>query len=102
MAAIVAVYKTPKDVAAFNAYFFAKHVPLAKKLPGLRRCRVSDGAVGLPAEPGAVQVVAILEFDNLEAIQKALVSPEAQATAMDFGNFTDGGVDLMVFNTKDV
>ena len=51
MAAAVVVYKTPKNVAAFNDYYFAKHVPIAKKVPGLRSYLVSDGAVGLPFEP---------------------------------------------------
>lgn len=100
MAAIVAIYKKPKDAAAFDAYYFSKHVPTAKKLPGLRNYRVSDGAVGLPAEPGAVHLVAILEFDSKEAIQKALASPEGQATAADLGNFADGGVDLMICDLK--
>ena len=102
MAAVVAVYKTPKNVGAFNDYYFAKHVPLAKKLPGLRSYRVSDGAVGLPAEPGGVHLIAILEFDSVEAIQRAIASPEGQATVADVGNFADGGVDVMVFNTKSV
>ncbi len=56
MAAIVAVYKTPKNVAAFNDYYFAKHVPIARKLPGLIGYHVSDGPVGLPMEPGAITV----------------------------------------------
>ena len=100
MAFIVAVYKKPKDAAAFNAYYFAKHVPIAKTLPGLRSFRVSDGAVGLPSEPGGVHLVALLEFDSAEAIQKAFASPQGQATAGDLANFAAGGVDLMVFNTK--
>jgi uncharacterized protein (TIGR02118 family) len=98
----MAVYKTPKNIAAFNDYYFAKHVPLAKAIPGLRGYQVTDGAVGLPVEPGAVHLVALLEFDSVEAIGKALASPEGQATAGDLGNFADGGVDLMVFNTKNV
>ncbi len=102
MAYIVAVYKTPKNVAAFDAYYFSKHVPIAKKIPGLRSYQVSDGAVGLPVEPGGVHLVALLEFDSVDAIQKALGSPEGQATAADLGNFADGGVDLMVFDTKNV
>ena len=102
MAAVVAVYKTPKNAEAFNAYYFGKHVPIAKAMPGLRRYRVSDGAVGLPAEPGAVHLVAILEFDSLEAIQRALAGPEGQATVADLKNFADGGVDVMAFDMKDV
>ena len=102
MAAVVAVYRTPKNVAAFNEYYFAKHVPLAKRIPGLRAYRVSDGPVGLPVEPGAVHLVAILEFDSAAAIRQALGSPEGQATAADLGAFADGGVDMMVFDTKPV
>lgn len=102
MAAVVAVYKTPKNVDAFNTYYFTKHVPTAKKIPGLRRYRVSDHAVGLPIEPGAVHLVAILEFDSVNAIHQALGSPEGQATTGDLANFADGGVDIMVFDTKDV
>jgi len=102
MAAIVAVYKTPKSVDAFNTYYFTKHVPIAKKMPGLRRYRVSDGPVGTPVEPDAAHLVAILEFDSVNAIHQALASPEGQATAGDLGNFADGGVDLMVFDTKEV
>ena len=102
MAIMVAVYKRPKDTAAFNAYYFAKHVPIAKTLPGLRSYRVSEGAVGLPADPGGVHLVALLEFDSAEAIQKAFASPQGQATAGDLANFADGGVDLMVFDTKSV
>ncbi len=102
MAKLIAVYKTPKNVEAFNAYYFAKHAPLAKTVPGLRSYQVSDGAVDLPVEPGGVHLVAILEFDSVEAIRQALGTPQGQATAADLGNFADGGVDLMVFDTKTV
>ncbi len=100
MAKLIAVYKTPKNVAAFNEYYFAKHAPLAKKITGLRSYQVSDGPVGLPMEAGGIHLVAILEFDSVEAIQTGLGSPEGQATAGDLANFADGGVELITFNTK--
>jgi hypothetical protein len=34
MAQLVVLYKTPKNADAFDKYYFATHVPLAKKLPG--------------------------------------------------------------------
>ena len=37
MARMVVIYRTPKDPAAFDAHYFEVHVPLAKKLPGLRK-----------------------------------------------------------------
>jgi uncharacterized protein (TIGR02118 family) len=36
MAKIFVLYSKPADTAAFDAYYFDKHVPLAKTLPGLR------------------------------------------------------------------
>jgi len=100
MAKLIAVYKTPKSAEAFDRYYFSTHVPLAKKIPGLRNYEVSSGAVGLPVDPGGVHLVALLEFDSADAIRSALGTPEGQATAGDLANFADGGVDLMVFDTK--
>ncbi|MGH6973834.1 MAG: EthD family reductase, partial [Stellaceae bacterium] len=37
MAHMVVIYKTPKDKAAFDRHYFGTHVPLAKKIPGLRK-----------------------------------------------------------------
>ena len=102
MALLAAIYKTPKNAAAFDAYYAATHAPLAKKLPGLKSYTVSSGPVGMPAEPGNVHLVALLEFESAEAIRNGLGSPEGQATAADLANFADGGVDLMIFDTKPI
>ena len=49
MARMVVVYKTPEDIKAFNRHYFEKHVPIAKKRPGLRKYEVSEAADGLEA-----------------------------------------------------
>jgi uncharacterized protein (TIGR02118 family) len=100
LAKLVAIYKTPKDVAAFDQYYVATHAPLAKKIPGLRSFEVSSGPVGLPVDAGGVHLVAILEFDSADAIRAALGTSEGKATAADLANFADGGVDLMIFDSK--
>ena len=102
LAKIVAIYKTPKDVAAFDQYYVSTHAPLAKKMPGLRSYEVSSGPIGLPVDAGGVHLVAILEFDSADAIRAALGTPEGQAAAGDLANFADGGVDLMIFDSKSV
>ena len=51
MAHVVVMYKTPKDTAAFDKYYFETHVPIAKKIPGLRKYEVSKGPVATPAGP---------------------------------------------------
>ncbi len=42
MAAIVVLYRTPLDPAAFERHYAEVHIPLAKKIAGLRslRCRM--------------------------------------------------------------
>ncbi len=37
MASLIVMYRTPKDAAAFDKYYFEKHVPLGKKIPGLQK-----------------------------------------------------------------
>jgi uncharacterized protein (TIGR02118 family) len=101
MARVVVLYKTPKDAAAFDRYYFDKHVGIAKKIPGLRKYEVSQGAVATPAGPSGIHLVAILGFDDMAAIQGAFASPEGQAAAGDLANFATGGADLLMFDTRD-
>jgi uncharacterized protein (TIGR02118 family) len=102
MAHVIALYKHPADVAAFDDYYFGKHLPLAKTLPGLRGYQVSTGPVATPTGASPYHLVAILEFDSLAAIQAGLTSPEGAATAGDLRNFAQAGVELLMFDTKAV
>jgi uncharacterized protein (TIGR02118 family) len=101
MAELVVLYKMPKDPAAFDKYYAETHIPLAKKLPGLRKYQVSKGTVATPAGPSGVYLVAILTFDDMAAIQSAFGSAEGKAAAADVPKFASGGADLMFFDTKD-
>jgi uncharacterized protein (TIGR02118 family) len=101
MAELVVLYKTPKDPAAFDKYYAETHIPLAKKLPGLRKYQVSKGTVATPAGPSGVYLAAILTFDSMAAIQGAFGSAEGKAAAADVPKFASGGADLMFFDTKD-
>ncbi len=101
-ARLIALYKQPADAAKFDAYYAGTHIPLAKKIPGLRRYESSAGPVNLPQGPSGYHLVANLHFDSMEAIQKALGSAEGMAAAGDVGNFAQAGVELLIFETKDV
>jgi uncharacterized protein (TIGR02118 family) len=102
MAKLLAMYKQPKDKAAFDAYYFSTHVPLAKTIPGLRAYDVSAGGVATPAGPAPFHLIATLSFDSAADIARAFASPQGKAAAADIANFADGGVDMMFFDTKDV
>jgi uncharacterized protein (TIGR02118 family) len=102
MAKVIALYKTPRSAAAFDQYYFNTHLPIAKKIPGLRGYDVNSGPVGTPAGPGPLHLIATLTFDSLAAIQTALGSPEGQATVNDLANFADGGVEVYFYDSKEV
>jgi uncharacterized protein (TIGR02118 family) len=102
MAELVVMYKTPKDLAAFDKHYFEKHVPIAKKIPGLRKYKVSQGPVATPGGPSAFHLIATLTFDDLAAIQAAFASAEGKAAAADVGTFATGGADMILYDTKEV
>lgn len=100
MAKLYAVYQQPADTAAFDAYYFNKHVPLAKTIPGLKSYEVTTGDVMGMAGKHGVYLVATLEFESVQAIGQAMASPQGQATAADLANFASAGVDVMMGETK--
>jgi uncharacterized protein (TIGR02118 family) len=102
MAKLLVLYKTPTDAAPFDAYYAKTHVPIAKKIPGLRQYEISRSPVASPAGASGVHLVATLTFDNMAAIQAGLGSPEGQAAAADVQKFATGGVDMLMFETSEV
>ena len=63
MAKLVVMYSKPADAAAFDDYYFNKHVPLAKTIPGLRSYEVNAGPVATPQGPSPYHLIATLTFD---------------------------------------
>lgn len=102
MARLVVMYKTPKDAAAFDKYYFETHIPIAKKVPGLTKYEVSQGPVVTPAGPSGLHLIATLHFDDLAAIQRAFASAEGQAAAADVQTFATGGVDMFLFDSREI
>ena len=102
MARLVVMYKTPKDTAVFDKHYFEKHIPLAKKIPGLRKYEVNKGPIMTPSGPSGLHLIAVLHFDDLGAIQKAFASPEGQAAGADVPTFATGGSDMLILDTREV
>ncbi len=58
MAQLLVMYKTPRDAAAFDKHYVEKHIPIAKKIPGVRKYEVSKGPVATPAGPSGYHLIA--------------------------------------------
>jgi uncharacterized protein (TIGR02118 family) len=102
MARLVVIYKNPKDTPAFDKYYFGTHVPLAQKIPGLRKYEVSRGPVATPAGPSDFHLVATLHFDDMAAIQRAFASAQGQAVAADVQTFTTDPPHMLLFENGEV
>jgi uncharacterized protein (TIGR02118 family) len=102
MAKVLVLYKKPKSTEAFDEHYAAVHIPLVKKIPGLKKYGVSTGTVRTPAGPSDIHLAVTLYFDSTDAIKAGMSSAEGKATAADLANFADGGVDLYIFDEKEV
>ncbi|GAC1401427.1 MAG: hypothetical protein NVS3B17_21860 [Vulcanimicrobiaceae bacterium] len=101
-AKLVVFYKTPKDQAAFEKYYFGTHVGKASKLPGLRSYVVNKSPIYTPdGKPsGSYSFFAELGFDSVDAIKAALTSPQGATTVGDLANFAQAGADITMFDVK--
>jgi uncharacterized protein (TIGR02118 family) len=102
MAKLLVLYKIPTDTVAFDAYYANTHIPLAKKVPGLKKYTVSQGPVVTPTGLSAYHLVAELHFEDLEAAGAAFASPEGQAAGADVANFATGGAEMLIFDSHEV
>jgi uncharacterized protein (TIGR02118 family) len=102
VAKLIAMYKTPADTAAFDRYYHATHVPIAKKVPGLRHYEISRGPIVTLDGVSPYHLIATLSFESVAAIKDALASPEGQATAADLGRFATAGVDIYILDNTAV
>jgi uncharacterized protein (TIGR02118 family) len=99
MAQILVLYNSPADPAAFDKYYHETHIPIARRIPGLRSCVISA------APPRAlvgtqIHQVAYLTFDSMADLNAALASPEGKAAAGDLANFAQAGVTLLALETS--
>lgn len=104
MARLVAIYKTPADVEAFEKHYFETHIPLAKKMPGFKKYDVSRRPVSVIAGAEDVYLIGTVYFDDLEAMQKAFASPEGHACAADRQAYAPDstGVQIFAFDSDEV
>ena len=104
MAQMLVIYREPVDSAAFEEHYFRVHVPLARRLPGLRRYEVSQRPVSSLAGDPAPYLVATLTFDDIAAVRQAFATPEGKACAADRRVLApnDGDVQMYLFETRDV
>ena len=92
----------PTDADAFDRHYTEVHIPLANKMPGLRRYSLSRNLRPVRGQPA--YRVAELEWDDLETMQRDIESPAGSATAEDVEYLKQWspGVQSMIYELEDV
>ncbi len=97
MARLIAIYKTPKDIPAFDKHYFEVHIPLAKKLPGLIKYDVGKSPIFSTTGHSDTYCIGTLQFDSLDAIKTAFASPQGQACAADRKILAPNNDDVQIY-----
>jgi uncharacterized protein (TIGR02118 family) len=97
MAQMIVIYKMPKNPAAFDRHYFEVHVPLARRLPGLRKLETNRGPIISLYGASDVHLVATLHFDSLSDINAAFMSECGRACAADRQQLAPHANDVQMF-----
>jgi uncharacterized protein (TIGR02118 family) len=95
MVKLIALYKKPGNTVEFDEHYASVHTPIVKKLPGMKKLEVSKitSAIGGEAK---FYLLAEMYFENEDALNAALASPEGKAAGKDLMDFAAGLVQLMI------
>lgn len=80
-ARFIVLWERPTDPEAFERHYRDVHIPLARKIPGLRSYAICDNPLPVRGEP--YFRVAELRWDTMDDLRVGIASPEGDATAKD-------------------
>lgn len=100
MIRLTVLYGMPDDPDEFDRYYREVHIPLAKRMKGLKgwtigRCEAAD-----PDDEPPWYMIVGLYADDRAAMETILKSPEGQATIADVVNFATGGATFFYDNEE--
>ncbi len=94
VAKLIVLYSNIKDPEKFDEYYKNVHIPLAKKIPGVRKIGVSKVKGVAVGKANYYQVVEVY-FDDIESLKKASESKEAKEASKD-GLALDPNLTILV------
>lgn len=102
MIRLLVLYGHPADPEAFDRYYADIHIPLAKRMQGLRKWTIGKVTGAPGGAPPPYYYVADLYADSREQMEAILASPEGQAAVRDVPNYASGGVTFLYTEVEEV
>jgi uncharacterized protein (TIGR02118 family) len=92
---LTVLYGHPEDPVAFDRYYHEVHIPIAKRMKGLKGWTIGKCESAAPGEVAPYYMIVGLYADSRAEMDAILASPEGQATIADVPKFATGGVKFM-------
>ncbi len=100
MASIIVLFGKPQDPQEFDELYWKEHVPMARKMPGLKKFNVHKVTPPPGREPPYYQVVE-MEFESMDELKKATKSPESQESTRHASKIATGGMTFLYTESKE-
>ena len=101
MIRLLVLYGQPKDPAAFDKYYRDTHVPIARRMKGLKKWTIGKVQGTPDGEPAPFYYIADLYMETREDFDQLLASPEGQAAVADVPNYATGGALLLHYDVSE-
>jgi uncharacterized protein (TIGR02118 family) len=93
---VTALYGTPKDPAAFEAYYARTHMPMVYAVKEIKHIELAKPLPGPDGKAPAFYRITELWFENMQVMQGVTSRPEWKKIADDVANFATGGATILV------
>lgn len=102
MIRLLVLYGHPQDPAAFDKYYQETHIPIAKRIKGLKKWTIGKVQPNPDGQPAPYYYVADLYVESRAAFDELLASPEGQAAVADVPNYATGGATFLYTEVEEV
>ncbi len=100
MVKLIALYKRPADVDAFERHYSEVHLPLMEKVPGMVKTEVTRFFAGATGEPPYYMMFEAY-FADKDALDAAMRSAENRAAGKDLMTFAKDIVTIMFADARE-
>ncbi|MEO1999607.1 MAG: EthD family reductase [Planctomycetaceae bacterium] len=102
MIRLLVLYGQPDDPEAFDRHYQEVHIPIAKRMPGLKKWTIGKVQGTPDGQKPPYYYVADLYMETREDFDTLLSSPEGLAAVEDVPNYATGGATFLYTEIEDV
>ena len=102
MVRLLVLYGQPKDPAAFDKHYRDVHLPIARRMKGLKKWTIGKVTGTADGQPSPYYYMADLYMESRAEFEELLASPEGQAAVADVPNYATGGATFLYTDIEEV